>query len=126
MTDTSTSPTTASAGSSMTRSSRVRRPLAVLAAAATGLSGLALLAPATSSASSHREAPYTSTDPEVDGTDVYAFVSPDDADTVTLIANYWPFEEPDGGPNFYKFYDGGNYDINIDNDGDAVADLTYR
>jgi putative cell wall-binding protein len=126
MSDLTPTTETTTAGSSMTRTSRSRRPLALLAAAATGLSGLALLAPATSSASSHREAPYTATDPEVDGTDVYAFVSPEDPDTVTLLANYWPFEEPDGGPNFYKFYDGGRYEINVDNDGDARADLTYR
>src|SRR5688572_31226587 len=52
-------------------------------------------------ASSHREAPLISKDPSVDNTDVYAFVSPDDASKVTLIANWIPFEEPAGGPNFY-------------------------
>ncbi len=121
--------TPSSQGRLMDRSifSRGRRPLAALAAAATGLSGIALLAPATSSASSHREAPFIAEfDPEVDNTDVYAFVSPDDADTVSLIGNFWPFEEPDGGPNFYRFDDGARYDINIDNDGDAVADIIYR
>jgi putative cell wall-binding protein len=106
--------------------SRGRRPLAVLAAAATGLSGVALLAPTTSSASSHREAPFIAGSPEVDNTDVYTFVSPDDPDTVTIVGNFWPFEEPDGGPNFYKFDDDARYEIHIDNDGDAVADITYR
>ncbi|GAB3950482.1 DUF4331 domain-containing protein [Micromonospora vulcania] len=77
-------------------------------------------------ASSHREAPLIAGDPKVDNTDVYAFVSPDKQDTVTLIANWLPFEEPNGGPNFYYFQTNAHYDINIDNDGDAVADITYR
>ncbi|MFJ8578556.1 DUF4331 domain-containing protein [Micromonospora sp. NPDC093277] len=77
-------------------------------------------------ASSHREAPLIATDPTVDNTDVYAFVSPDKQDTVTLIANWLPFEEPNGGPNFYFFQTNANYDIHIDNDGDARPDITYR
>jgi hypothetical protein len=64
--------------------------------------------------------------PEYDNTDVYAFVSPDKPGKVNLIANWIPFEEPAGGPNFYPFADDAQYDIHIDNDGDAVADLTYR
>jgi len=110
------------------RTSRRRRAIALAATAATGLAGTAvLLAPTTSSASSHREAPYTSGDPRIDNTDVYAFVSPDDASSVSLVANFWPFEEPDGGPNFYRFADDGSvYDINIDSNGDARPDLTYR
>ncbi len=76
--------------------------------------------------SSHREAPEISKDPVADNTDVYAFVSPDDPDTVTLIANYVPLEEPDGGPNFYEFGDDVLYEINIDNDGDGIADITYQ
>jgi hypothetical protein len=109
------------------RTGRRRRVVAVATALATGAGTAALLAPATSSASSHREAPAISADAEVDGTDLYAFVSPDDPDTVSIVASYWPFEEPDGGPNFYKFADDGSvYDINIDSDGDSLADLTYR
>jgi hypothetical protein len=64
-------------------------------------------------------------DPRADNTDVYAFVSPDDANSVTLISNWIPFEEPNGGPNFYPWADDTRYNIKIDNDGDAVADLTY-
>ncbi|MFN2544860.1 MAG: DUF4331 domain-containing protein [Actinomycetota bacterium] len=79
-----------------------------------------------SGASSHREAPLLSADPQVDGTDLYAFVSPDKPDTVTLISNWIPFEEPAGGPNFYSFAPGVRYDIRIDNDGDAKADVIYR
>ena len=54
-------------------------------------------------ASSHREAPLLAQDPMADNTDVYAFVSPDAPDTVTLIVNFIPFQKPDGGPNFYSF-----------------------
>ncbi len=76
-------------------------------------------------ASSHREAPLIAGDPRADNTDVYAFVSPDAPDTVTLIANWIPFEEPNGGPNFYTWADDTRYNIKIDNDGDALPDLTY-
>jgi hypothetical protein len=76
--------------------------------------------------SSHREAPEISKDPVADNTDVYAFVSPDQPDTVTLIANYIPLEGPDGGPNFYEFGDDVRYEIHIDNDGDGKEDITYR
>ncbi len=69
--------------------------------------------------SSHREAPEISKDPVADSTDVYAFVSPDAPDTVTLIANYVPLQAPDGGPNFYEFGDDVLYHINIDNNGDG-------
>ena len=76
--------------------------------------------------SSHREAPEISKDPVADSTDLYAFVSPDKPDTVTLIANYIPLEEPPGGPNFYEFGSAVQYDINIDNNGDGQPDITYR
>ena len=69
--------------------------------------------------SSHREAPEISKDPVADSTDLYAFVSPDKANTVTLIANYIPLETPAGGPNFYEFGDDVLYEIHIDNDGDG-------
>src|SRR5712671_5611935 len=76
--------------------------------------------------SSHREAPEISKDPVADNTDVYAFVSPDLPATVTLITNYIPLEGPAGGPNFYEFGDDVLYEIYVDNDGDAVPDVTYR
>ena len=77
-------------------------------------------------ASSHREAPLISGDPRADNTDVYAFVSPDRPDTVTIIANYIPLEEPAGGPNFNSFDDNVLYEIHVDNDGDARDDVTYQ
>ncbi len=77
-------------------------------------------------ASSHREAPLLAQDPMADNTDVYAFVSPDASDTVTLIANFIPFQKPDGGPNFYSFDPNVVYEIHIDNNGDAVEDVTYQ
>jgi hypothetical protein len=96
--------------------------VAALAAAAC----VASLAPALTQASSHREAPLVAGEPLLDNTDTYAFVSPDAPNTVTLIANWIPFEEPNGGPNFYPFASDAAYDINIDNDGDARADVIYR
>jgi len=83
-------------------------------------------APEAAKASSHAEAPLISQDPRADNTDLYAFVSPDRPDTVTLVANYIPLEAPASGPNFYSFDDTVAYDINIDNNGDSVEDLTYR
>ena len=84
------------------------------------------LLPTMAGASSHREAPLIAADPAVDNTDVYAFSSPENTDNVTFVANWIPFEEPNGGPNFYPWADDAEYLINIDNDGDAVADLIYR
>ncbi|WNV76868.1 DUF4331 domain-containing protein [Geodermatophilus sp. DSM 44513] len=84
------------------------------------------LLPSVAQASSHREAPLIAAEPALDNTDVYAFTSPEDANTVTLIANWAPFSEPNGGPNFYPWATGVAHDINIDNDGDAVADVVYR
>ncbi|KAA0016558.1 DUF4331 domain-containing protein [Antrihabitans cavernicola] len=76
--------------------------------------------------SSHREAPEISMDPVADSTDVYAFVSPDRPDTVTLIANYVPLQDPDGGPNFFAFGDDVLYEIHIANKGTADSDITYQ
>jgi hypothetical protein len=76
--------------------------------------------------SSHREAPAISKDPVADNTDVYAFVSPDKSDTITILANYIPLQGPDAGPNFFSFGDDVLYEIHIDNDGDAKADITYQ
>jgi hypothetical protein len=84
------------------------------------------MAPQRSSASSHREAPLISNDPAADNTDLYAFVSPDRPDTVTIIANYIPLEEPAGGPNFANFDPDVLYEIHIDNNGDAKEDITYQ
>jgi hypothetical protein len=76
--------------------------------------------------SSHREAPEISKDPTADNTDVYAFVSPDRPDTVTLIANFQPFELPYGGPNFHEFADDVHYYIRVSHSPNAVADIIYR
>jgi Domain of unknown function (DUF4331) len=75
--------------------------------------------------SSHREAPEISKDPVADNADVYAFVSPDRPDTVTMISNFVPLQGPDGGPNFYEFGDDVLYSINIDNDGDGKPEISY-
>jgi hypothetical protein len=77
-------------------------------------------------ASSHREAPLISQDPEADNTDVYAFVSPDRPDTVTIVANYVPLEEPAGGPNFNEFAKSVLYELKVDNTGDGEEDISYQ
>src|ERR1700712_5855661 len=81
----------------------------------------------TVSASSHREAPLIAYDPYADNTDVYAFRSPDDTNTVTIIANYIPFQLPDGGPNYYTFSPAVRYEIHIKNKATGAGDdITYR
>ena len=103
---------------------------AKLAAAGTAMvlgAGLvAGLAPGASVASSHREAPLTSAEPQIDQTDLYTFVAPDRPGKVTFVSSWIPFEEPAGGPNFYLWAEKTNYDINVDNDGDARADVIFR
>ena len=79
------------------------------------------------SASSHREAPLIAEDPLADNTDVYAFVSPDDPSTVTIIASYIPMQLPHGGPNYYHFGEDVRYEIHIDNDATVPGDeIIYR
>ena len=86
------------------RSTRTRRRGTAVAALGLALAaGVAGLGPSGAGASSHREAPLIAADPAVDNTDVYAFASPDRPGYATFVANFIPFEEPDGGPNFYPF-----------------------
>jgi hypothetical protein len=108
------------------RTHRVRRTLVALAAATLTVGMLGGLGPIPGLASSHREAPLVAADPQIDTTDLWAFVSEDRPDTVTIVASWYPFEEPAGGPNFYAWADGAKYRVNIDNDHDARADLTYQ
>ncbi|MEK6276839.1 MAG: DUF4331 domain-containing protein [Actinomycetota bacterium] len=75
--------------------------------------------------SSHREAPLSSIDPTGDDTDLYAFTAEDAPGALTIVSNWVPFEDPAGGPNFYKFDDNAYYYLNIDNTGDGVADIKY-
>src|SRR5436190_14314199 len=108
-----------------------RKPILVaLALGAAALSLLLILTraggPTNAFASSHSEAPLISQDPRADNTDLYAFVSPDNTNTVTMIANYIPLEAPASGPNFYSFDDSALYEIKVDNDGDGQPDLGYQ
>jgi hypothetical protein len=110
---------------------RIPKPIVVAAALALGALAIATVltrfpGPGTASASSHSEAPLISQDPRADNTDLYAFVSPDDTSTVTVIANYIPLEAPASGPNFYSFDDSALYQIGIDQDGDGRADIGYQ
>ena len=95
-------------------------PIALAAA----LAGVA----ANSIASSHREAPFIAGQPKVDGTDLYMFRSYEAGrqNFVTILADYMPFQDPQGGPNFYMFDPNALYEIHIDNNGDAVEDLTLQ
>jgi hypothetical protein len=78
-------------------------------------------------ASSHREAPLISSDPAADNTDVYAFRSPDDTNTVTIICNWIPFQLPDGGPNYYTFSPSVRYEVHVKNNAATTGDdITYR
>ena len=82
--------------------------------------------PPVATASSHREAPLISTDPEADNTDTYFFLDPVDGGRVVMIANWIPLEEPAGGPNFSHFGEKIRYELNVDSDGDAIEDYVYR
>jgi hypothetical protein len=93
--------------------------LAVLAAAVS-------LGPENGTASSHREAPLISEDPAADITDVYAFRSPDKPNTVTILANVIPGEDPGAGPNYYTFSPTARYNLKIDTDGDVSPNVIYR
>ena len=108
------------------------RKLAVLLLAAAALAALVAAltsrggSPATAQASSHREAPLISEDPSADNTDTYAFRSPDARDTVTIISNYIPGEDPAAGPNWYTFSPSARYVIYADKNGDGKPDITWR
>jgi hypothetical protein len=106
--------------------SRRRKAVGIIVAGAVLGGAPLLLGPGVGSASSHREAPLIAGLPKLDNTDVYAFRSPENDGTVTLISNWIPFEEPSGGPNFYPFATDAAYDINIDNNGDGKPDIRYR
>jgi hypothetical protein len=112
---------------SMSRRIIKRSSSALVAGGLVLTAGAVGFAPGISSASSHREAPLTAANPLIDNTDTYAFVSPDKPDTTTLVANWIPFEDPAGGPNFYPFgADGYRYNIKVDSNGDGKPDITYR
>jgi hypothetical protein len=110
------------------RKSYARKVLFAFAVAAIVLSLVFTRATKESRASSHREAPLITADPLADNTDTYAFRSTEPGRTgfVTLVANWIPFEEPSGGPHFYKFDDTVLYEIEIDNTGDGVEDISYQ
>src|SRR3954463_15564430 len=108
----------------------MRKPTAALAVIA--LTALALVAalahgsgPSVAKASSHREAPLISEDPTADNTDLYAFRSPDKPDTLTIVSNWIPGEDPAAGPNYYTFSQSARYNIKVDRNGDGKPDVTW-
>ena len=98
----------------------------VVAVAASAAALLRAPQPEAGTASSHREAPLISEDPTADNTDVYAFRSPDRPDTVTIISNWIPAEDPAPGPMYYEFTSRARYNINSDTNGDGRANVVYR
>jgi uncharacterized protein DUF4331 len=107
-----------------------RIALAFLIAAGATVAALLVgrLAPSSGNASSHREAPLISEDPAADNTDLYAFRSPDKPNTLTIVANWIPGEDPAAGPNYYTFAqrDSAKYLIYIDRNGDGKPDQTWN
>ena len=96
---------------------------------------LLLVAASSAMASSHREAPFITTSPKVDGTDFYMFRSYEGiaangtggrSDYVTLLANYQPLQAAYGGPNYFQMDPNALYEIHIDNNGDAKEDITFQ
>lgn len=99
--------------------SRLRKPMLTLV----GATVLGVLV----YASSHREAPLISNDPLADNTDLYAFRCPEDTTSIAIIANYIPFELPEGGPNYASFGENIRYEVHVDNDANTPgSDVTYR
>src|SRR5881392_583292 len=102
--------------------------LLVVAGAAAAAVAVALArgpAPQAGNASSHREAPLISEDPSADNTDLYAFRSPDKPDSVTILSDWIPGEDPAAGPNWYTFSPTARYDIYADTNGDGKPDVTW-
>jgi len=81
-----------------------------------------------SHASSHREAPFIATQPQVDGTDFYMFRSYEAGrdQYAVLIANYLPLQDAYGGPNYFHLDPNAFYEIHVVNDGGAVENITFR
>lgn len=92
------------------------------------LGALCSLATLDVQASSHREAPFIAGLPKVDGTDLYMFRSyePGRQNYVTILADYIPFQDPQGGPNFFQFDANALYEIHVDNVGDGMEHLTFQ
>jgi len=95
--------------------------------------GLAVLISQAALAANHREAPITALDHKADITDVYAFVSygprqaPNEPPSkVTMILSVDPFLEPANGPTLFPFDPDILYEIKVDNDHDAIADVLFR
>src|SRR5690349_9576531 len=100
--------------------------LAVAAAAALAVAVVVRSnGPGAAQASSHREAPLISEDPTADNTDLYAFRSPDKPNTLTIISNWIPGEDPAAGPNYYAFSQSAKYNIYVDRNGDGRPEKTY-
>ena len=103
---------------------RVKRPLALMTSVLTA----SMFAIPVAQASSHREAPFITTSPKVDGTDFYMFRSYETgrAAFTTIVADYQPLQNPGDGPNYYALDQDALYEIHIARDGHATEDLTFQ
>ena len=108
--------------------SYLRTTLSTVTLATAALASVVATTTTSVEASSHREAPFITRHPKVDATDLYMFRSYETgrADFVTLIANYYPLQEPAGGPNFFMMDPDALYEIHLDNNGDAQEDITFQ
>jgi hypothetical protein len=106
----------------------MKKFVVLLGCLAIGLTFAVLRGPSPEEAdsSSHREAPAISEDPAADNTDLYAFRSQDQPNMLTIVANWIPAEDPAAGPMYYRFSSKARYNIKIDRNGDANADVVYR
>ncbi len=102
----------------------ISRRSALVSALAAAILAVALVVSG-SFGSSHREAPLISLDPTADNTDLYAFTAPNALGKLTLVSNWIPFEDPAGGPNFYRFDQRAHYWLNVDNTGDGKPDVRF-
>jgi hypothetical protein len=100
----------------------MRNTIIIAVVAALIIAGVSLLAV---SGSSHREAPLISKDAFADNTDTYVFIAPNNPNRIVLAASWIPFEGAEGGPNYFEWDDNARYYIYVDNDGDAIPDVTY-
>lgn len=92
----------------------MKRNPSIRRTACTSLAASVVLAAGVASASSHREAPYISTDPSADNTDLYAWVCDQgNSRALCIVANYNPLELPEGGPNYAKWSDDVLYQVHL-------------
>jgi Domain of unknown function (DUF4331) len=92
----------------------------------TALALAVIAAPLAVYTANHREAPITALDRAADITDWYSFVSYDDPSKMTMVLSVDPLLEPSNGPNYFPFDPEILYEMKLDNNHDAVPDITLQ